>query len=77
MENKRARRRGAVGRFVHEDIHRLFTSQNGICACGCGKPLWSGYHIDHRVPLSKGGTNWPENLQLLTPSCNLKKGAKT
>jgi 5-methylcytosine-specific restriction endonuclease McrA len=33
-------------------------------------------HIDHIVPLAKGGKNELDNLQLLCGKCNLKKGAK-
>jgi 5-methylcytosine-specific restriction endonuclease McrA len=29
-----------------------------------------GMDIDHKVPLSKGGTNKPSNLELKTPSQN-------
>ena len=32
------------------------------------------YHIDHVVPLSRGGKNDLPNLQLLCPPCNLRKG---
>jgi 5-methylcytosine-specific restriction endonuclease McrA len=33
-------------------------------------------HADHRIAHSRGGlTSW-ENLQLLCPGCNLRKGAK-
>lgn len=35
-----------------------------------------GLHVDHIKPISKGGLHHPENLQLLTPEENLKKGAK-
>lgn len=32
------------------------------------------HHVDHRIPLSKGGAHHPDNLQILTASDNLKKG---
>lgn len=31
-------------------------------------------HIDHILPVSKGGTHYYKNLQLLTPSDNSRKG---
>ena len=35
------------------------------------------YHIDHIIPISKGGSEWDlDNLELSCPTCNLKKGAK-
>jgi 5-methylcytosine-specific restriction endonuclease McrA len=35
-----------------------------------------GLHVDHVHPLSKGGKSTPENLQLLCPGCNTRKGAR-
>ena len=35
-----------------------------------------GYEVDHIVPLSKGGLHSHENLQLLTKSENVAKGAR-
>jgi len=35
-----------------------------------------GKQADHKVPLSKGGSNDPRNLRPVSPATNLKKGAK-
>ena len=32
------------------------------------------YHVDHKIPLSKGGMHHPLNLQILTAYENLSKG---
>jgi len=34
------------------------------------------WHVDHIVPLSKGGLHHPSNLQILEARANLRKGAK-
>lgn len=68
-------RRSAEGFYGKEDIEFLFSSQKGKCA-NCLKSIKTSYHIDHIYPVSKGGSNWPSNLQLLCPACNQKKSAK-
>jgi len=35
-----------------------------------------GFHIDHIIPISKGGKNKVDNCWLLCESCNLKKYTK-
>ena len=71
----KARRRNAEGRFTGSDISHLITMQKGKCA-SCARSIADGYHVDHIKPIILGGTNWPNNLQLLCPTCNLKKGGK-
>lgn len=34
-------------------------------------------HAEHRIPLSRGGTNWIANIAPSCKRCNLAKGAKT
>lgn len=41
----------------------------------CGVDCEVGYHVDHVVPLSKGGTHTVDNLCIACPSCNLRKNA--
>lgn len=71
----KARRRGAPGVFGKEDIQRIAFSQKNRCAyCQCR--LVKNRHIDHIIPVSKGGSNWPRNLQLLCAPCNQSKKDK-
>jgi 5-methylcytosine-specific restriction endonuclease McrA len=72
--NQRAMRKNADGRHTKQQISELFAKQRGSCA-DCGKNL-EKYHVDHITPLSKGGSNAIYNLQLLCPSCNLRKSDK-
>lgn len=72
--NRGARRRNAGGTHTAADIQRLLKLQRGCCAA-CGKPMKT-YHVDHRIALSRGGSNHWTNLQLLHPRCNLRKHAR-
>jgi 5-methylcytosine-specific restriction endonuclease McrA len=72
----KARKKGAPGKFKKADIKRMLVAQNFICAA-CPADILKNYQVDHIHPLRKGGSNWPDNLQLLCPPCNQSKGAKT
>lgn len=70
------RRRKLAGGTLPKDIAvKLMEKQGGICNC-CLKPLNGDYHIDHIIPISKGGTNTEDNVQLLHSRCNLVKNDK-
>lgn len=71
---ERARQNG--GSWTRHDITLLFEEQGGKCAWCFSSFGIDGFHVDHFMPLAKGGTNDPSNLQLLHPTCNLKKGAR-
>lgn len=42
----------------------------------CGIDLNGKGHLDHIIPLARGGTNWPWNLQFLCAHDNVVKWAK-
>jgi len=74
---RRARELQAVGFYTEEDVQKLMAAQYGLCAAPhCEESIEHAYHVDHVDPLVNGGTNWPDNLQLLCPTCNCSKGAK-
>lgn len=72
---KHARRKGAEGHYTAEDIRAQFETQGGRCFY-CYRPLVR-YHIEHKTPIARGGTNWPHNLVCACSSCNLEKGPMT
>ena len=72
--DRRSRILCASGRHTISDIKNIYALQRGRCAC-CMKKL-NKYHVDHRMPLARGGSNDRLNLQLLCPECNLSKNAK-
>mgnify|MGYP001597355885 FL=1 len=65
-----------VGKLSTRIADKLFKLQRGMCACGCGKKLGNDYHLDHIMPLVRGGLNEDWNIQLLTSTCNQQKHAK-
>ena len=64
-----------VGRlsFDYQSRHFILKSFNYRCA-DCGKTKdETTLHIDHIIPISRGGSNKLTNLQVLCKDCNLAK----
>lgn len=73
--NRRAKSKESDSTHTAQDIVDLYSAQKGRCAY-CKMKVGNKYHVDHIQPLSKGGGNGKDNLQICCPACNLKKHAK-
>lgn len=72
---RRAREQGAAGTHTSDDIDAQLKHQKGRCYY-CGEKVSNDFHIDHVIPLSRGGTDSPDNLVITCPTCNLRKSSK-
>jgi len=71
-QRRRARELGAPGNFTSAEWMQLLVEYEHRCAyCGCEGPL----QADHRVPLSRGGSNDITNILPACGLCNQRKGA--
>lgn len=67
------KRRGAnLGRLPYGTIPAIARAQKWKCAI-CRVPIKDGYHVDHIMPIARGGKHENRNLQLLCGPCNLRK----
>lgn len=73
---RRALKRNAQGSHDRGDVEECFRVQGGRCFY-CLASLVDDYHVDHMMPLSRGGSNGPENIVVSCQQCNLRKRTKT
>jgi len=71
---RRTKKSQAGGSFTSDDIKAMLKRQKGKCIV-CKVKIVNNYQIDHIIPISKGGSSNPSNLQLLCPRCNLSKNS--
>ena len=75
-QKRRAAKQRSSGRLSKDIVSRLLILQRGCCA-NCRVSFKKvKFHLDHKVALSKGGSNTDDNVQLLCAPCNLRKKAK-
>jgi 5-methylcytosine-specific restriction endonuclease McrA len=55
---------------------QLAEMDGGYICFYCKEPLTSDFHIDHKIPIAKGGTRSLENFALACMQCNQEKHAK-
>lgn len=73
--NRRAKERESKGAHTVQDIQKQYDRQKGECYY-CGQKVGSTYHVDHIIPISRGGSNGTENLVISCPRCNMSKNDK-
>ena len=56
---------------------RIFEAHNGICQCGCTRPIMPGeiWQLDHYVPLISGGAHNENNLRPMLAAHHAEKTA--
>ena len=85
-ERAKDRRRKAVLSKPYNELQVIATYGANCHICGlaidfmatrkCGNEGWeSGFHVDHLVPLSRGGVDTLENVRPSHAVCNLQKAA--
>lgn len=60
-----------AGKLDNDEVKKIVN--NAKKCYWCGTSIKKSFHIDHYVPLSKGGTNAIENIVISCPQCNMKK----
>lgn len=59
-------------------VYRAAASDSTINCRYCGSPTLRGErHVDHKIPLTRGGQHRAANLVITCAHCNLSKGART
>lgn len=73
-----ARKQGADGSHSTDEWLSICKKCGWLCAaCGIAHTEDNPLTMDHIVPLSKGGTDYIDNIQPLCRKCNSKKGTRT
>lgn len=73
-----AKRRAAKSNLLVEPVSRavVWDRDDGMCHI-CGQPAnRNNWHLEHIIPLSRGGEHSYDNTAVRHPRCNLSKGAK-
>ncbi len=73
----RPTKREGIPNWMRREVLREACDDMGfVCAYCMARPLeLSEIHLDHRLPISRGGINHPQNLAVCCARCNMSKGA--
>lgn len=76
LRNYKARRRAQESGGVSTAALAAWTLQQKKVCYWCGSKCAKGFHVDHYVPLCKGGKHEIGNLVIACAPCNLRKNLK-
>jgi 5-methylcytosine-specific restriction endonuclease McrA len=62
---------GFQRRPIPDDVRLLVWTRDGGACVKCSAT--GELHFDHIIPVSRGGSNYADNIQLLCRTCNLAK----
>lgn len=72
---RRALKKASQGSFTPRQIQEQYQRQKGECYY-CHKKVAKDYHIEHIIPVSRGGSNDISNIVIACPTCNMRKQDK-
>lgn len=80
IEMGKTSRKRRKRRAIRLGVRWQVLERDGFACQACGiRPAntrrGDGLHVDHVVPVSRGGTNDPSNLRTLCAACNIGRGA--
>lgn len=81
-KDRRRRNKNKRGRVSLEKRAKIYKRDDYTCQGPCGRRLPPTHPdhreltLDHKVPVSKGGSSRNENLQTMCAPCNTAKGSK-
>ncbi len=70
-----AEEKGAEGYYTARDVLDIFELQDGLCYY-CHRELDNTFQVDHYIPITRGGSNWPTNIVAACRPCNQAKFTK-
>jgi 5-methylcytosine-specific restriction endonuclease McrA len=73
---KADKRRRGMKEWPCSEVEKLMIKYRYEDARRLSKETGAKYHVDHIIPLAKGGPHLPWNLQVITEEENLSKGAR-
>lgn len=73
---KKAIRRAIEEAGVDNSVFLLWTQDQPKTCFYCGEDCHSDFHVDHFMPLSRGGAHVLTNLRIACRQCNLRKSAR-